>query len=163
LARCKRARYSAQDDQQKGASSLTLRKSVICVFVEDQRGEEYLKKPILLALICGIQLLAPDAMALDGVFAGTWTVVSPTTQDMHGARLRFSDRKQNSVFVQLNQMSGTLRESDGAGGSNYVVRNDAFDCYYDVVIVTGRKEMTWHLAKSGGAPCVVSFTAHLDP
>jgi hypothetical protein len=82
---------------------------------------------------------------------------------MQGARIRFSNRTQNTGYVQLNQMSGTLRESDGRGGSNYVVRTEAFDCYYDVAIVTGGLEMTWRLTNSGGAPCVQTFIVHRDP
>jgi hypothetical protein len=114
-------------------------------------------------LALGCVLLAGPALALDPIFKGTWTVVSPHTQEMHGVRLRFSNRTRNSVYVQINQMSGQLRESDGRGDSNHVVRTEAFDCYYDVVIVTGRKRMTWRLVLSRGANCVQTFTAELDP
>lgn len=108
-------------------------------------------------------LAANPAAAIDRIFSGTWAIVSPETHEMLGARLRFSNRTKDSVYVQLNHMSGLLRRSDGRGGSNYVVRTEAFDCYYDVVILTGREEMTWRLTNSGGAPCVGSFRARLDP
>lgn len=108
-------------------------------------------------------ITATPAAALDKIFSGTWAIVGPETHEMLGARLRFSNRTKDSAYVQVNQMSGLLRRSDGRGGSNYVVRTEAFDCYYDVVILTGREEMTWRLTNSGGAPCVGSFRARLDP
>jgi hypothetical protein len=116
-------------------------------------------KALLLATasLLGGTLVAVPAHALDPALSGTWAVVSPPSQDMLGARLRFSNRTKNSVFVQINQMSGTLRESDGNAGSNYVVRTEAFDCYYLVSILTEREEMTWQLVRSGGSNCVPTF------
>jgi len=120
----------------------------------------------VLTFLLGLLVVAATPTAswsLDRIFSGTWGVVGPPTHELLGARLRFSNRTSNSVFVQINHMSGQLRASDGRGGSNYVVRTNAYDCYYDVVILTGREEMLWRLWSSGGAPCVPSFHARLDP
>jgi hypothetical protein len=125
-------------------------------------------KVLLLAkgVVLGCALAACPAHALDSVFRGTWTVVSvdgPSADIGVGTRLRFSNRTPNSVYVQIRRMAGLLRESDGENESNYVVRTDSYECYYDITIVMGRQEMTWRLVKSDGAPCVPSFRVKLDP
>ncbi len=115
-------------------------------------------------VVLGIyNVTAAEAQSMDRVFAGVWGIVGPESHEMLGTRLRFSDRQASSVHVSVNQMSGLLRRSDGKGTSNYVVRTEAFACYYDVVILTGREEMTWRLVDSGGFNCVKSFRARLDP
>ncbi len=114
------------------------------------------------ALAGGIALTSP-AVALDRTFSGSWGIVGPANHEMLGARLLFSERGANSVHVHINQMSGPLRESDGTAGSNYAVHTEACSCYYDIMIMTGREEMTWRLVKSGGALCVNSFHARKDP
>jgi len=111
----------------------------------------------------GSFVFAPPALAFDNVFSGTWSIIGPATHEMLGARLRFSELASKSAHVEINQMSGSLRESDGTSGSNYVVHTESYSCYYDVVVLTGRSEMTWRLARSEGFPCVNSFHARKDP